>query len=143
MSLRADLRALPRAVWVQCIATFVNRAGTMVLPFLLLYLTRDMGLSPSTAGAIVALYGATALVTSPFAGRLCDRVGPIRLMTASLLLSGLVLLVFPVARTPASVAVVRRETGGWTWPALQFTYMGVLAWVGAFVAFRVVTALMA
>ena len=104
MSLRADLRALPRAVWVQCIATFVNRAGTMVLPFLLLYLTRDMGLSPSTAGAIVALYGATALVTSPFAGRLCDRVGPIRLMTASLLLSGLVLLVFPFARTPASVA---------------------------------------
>lgn len=105
MSLRADLRALPRAVWVQCLATFVNRAGTMVLPFLLLYLTRDMGLSPSTAGAIVALYGATALVTSPFAGRLCDRVGPIRLMTASLLLSGLVLLVFPVARTPATVAV--------------------------------------
>ncbi len=105
MSLRADLRALPRAVWVQCLATFVNRAGTMVLPFLLLYLTRDMGLSPSTAGAIVALYGATALVTSPFAGRLCDRAGPIRLMTASLLLSGLVLLAFPLARTPASVAV--------------------------------------
>lgn len=105
MSLRADLRALPRAVWVQCLATFVNRAGTMVLPFLLLYLTRDLGLSPSTGGAIVALYGATALVTSPFAGRLCDRVGPLRLMTASLLLSGLVLLAFPVARSVAGVAV--------------------------------------
>jgi MFS family permease len=77
----------------------------MVLPFLLLYLTRDLGLSVATGGAIVALYGATALLTSPFAGRLCDRVGPIRLMTASLLLSGLVLLLFPVARTPLSVAV--------------------------------------
>ena len=43
----------------------------------------------------------------------------------------------------STIAVVRRETGGWTWPILQFTYMGVLAWVGAFVAFRVVTALMA
>jgi ferrous iron transport protein B len=40
----------------------------------------------------------------------------------------------------STVAVVRRETGGWTWPIVQFTYMGVLAWVGAFVAFRVVTA---
>ena len=50
MSLRADLRALPRAVWVQCAATLVNRAGTMVLPFLLLYLTRDLGLSPSRGG---------------------------------------------------------------------------------------------
>jgi MFS family permease len=105
VSLRADLRALPRAVWVQCLATFVNRAGTMVLPFLLLYLTRDLGLSPSTGGAVVALYGATALLASPFAGRLCDRVGSIRLMTASLLLSGLVLLAFPAARTPLAVAI--------------------------------------
>ena len=104
MSLRADLRALPRAVWVQCAATFVNRSGTMVLPFLLLYLTRDLGLSPSTGGAIVALYGASALVASPFAGRLADRFGPLRLMESSLLLSGLVLLVFPVAKTPWAVA---------------------------------------
>ena len=105
MSLRADLHALPRAVWVQCAATLVNRAGTMVLPFLLLYLTRDLGLSPTYAGAIVALYGATALVTAPFAGRLCDRVGTLRIMTASLLLSGLVLLAFPIARSPLTVAL--------------------------------------
>jgi ferrous iron transport protein B len=43
----------------------------------------------------------------------------------------------------STIAVVKRETGGWTWPILQFTYMGVLAWVGAFIAFRVGTALMA
>jgi len=43
----------------------------------------------------------------------------------------------------STIAVVRRETGGWTWPILQFTYMGILAWVGAFVAFRLVTALLA
>ncbi len=42
----------------------------------------------------------------------------------------------------STIAVVRRETGGWTWPILQFSYMSILAWVGAFVAFRVVTALM-
>ena len=38
----------------------------------------------------------------------------------------------------STIAVVRRETGGWTWPALQFTYMAVLAYVGAFVAFHVI-----
>ncbi len=43
----------------------------------------------------------------------------------------------------STIAVVRRETGGWTWPFLQFAYMGVLAWVGAFVAYRVVTAFVA
>jgi ferrous iron transport protein B len=37
----------------------------------------------------------------------------------------------------STIAVVRRETGGWKWPALQFTYMGVLAYIGSFVAFHV------
>jgi ferrous iron transport protein B len=36
----------------------------------------------------------------------------------------------------STIAVVRRETGGWKWPALQFTYMGVLAYAGALVANR-------
>ncbi|MEO8594600.1 MAG: ferrous iron transporter B [Candidatus Solibacter sp.] len=39
----------------------------------------------------------------------------------------------------STVAVVRRETGGWKWPILQFTYMGVLAYVGAFIANRVIS----
>ena len=38
----------------------------------------------------------------------------------------------------STVAVVRRETGGWKWPILQFAYMGVLAYVGAFIAFHVI-----
>ncbi len=38
----------------------------------------------------------------------------------------------------ATIAVVRRETGGWRWPALQFTYMGVLAYAGAFIAAHVI-----
>jgi ferrous iron transport protein B len=37
----------------------------------------------------------------------------------------------------STLAVVRRETGGWKWPAVQFTYMGVLAWLGAFAAYRI------
>jgi ferrous iron transport protein B len=36
----------------------------------------------------------------------------------------------------STVAVMKRETAGWKWPALQFTYMLILAWVGAYVANR-------
>src|SRR5207302_10072972 len=36
----------------------------------------------------------------------------------------------------STIAVVRRETGGWKWPILQFTYMGALAYIGSFVAFH-------
>jgi len=34
----------------------------------------------------------------------------------------------------STVAVVRRETGGWTWPILQFCYMTALAYLGAWAA---------
>ena len=38
----------------------------------------------------------------------------------------------------STTAVVRRETGGWKWPILQFAYMGMLAYIGAFITFRVI-----
>ena len=37
----------------------------------------------------------------------------------------------------STVAVMRRETAGWKWPILQFSYMLALAWIGAFIAYRV------
>jgi len=37
----------------------------------------------------------------------------------------------------STIAVVRRETGGWKWPAIQFTYMTVLAYLGALAAYHI------
>lgn len=39
----------------------------------------------------------------------------------------------------STIAVVRRETGGWKWPTIQFVYMTALAFVGAFTANFVIT----
>jgi len=53
--------------------------------------------------------------------------------------SAIGLLVFFVfaLQCMSTVAVMRRETAGWKWPILQFTYMLTLAYVGAFIAVRV------
>jgi ferrous iron transport protein B len=40
----------------------------------------------------------------------------------------------------STIAVVRRETGGWRWPALQFSYMLFLAYVGGFITNTMVRA---
>jgi ferrous iron transport protein B len=37
----------------------------------------------------------------------------------------------------STIAVIKRETGGWKWPILQFSYMLGLAYAGAFLAYRV------
>ena len=39
----------------------------------------------------------------------------------------------------STIAVVRRETGGWRWPAVQFAYMTVFAYVAAFLANQLVS----
>jgi ferrous iron transport protein B len=48
----------------------------------------------------------------------------------------LVFFVFALQCT-STIAVMRRETAGWKWPALQFAYMLLLAYAGAFIAVRV------
>lgn len=41
----------------------------------------------------------------------------------------------------STLAVMRRETNGWTWPALAFCAMFACAWVASFVTYRVALAL--
>ena len=100
------LSGLPRALWVLAAATLVNRSGTMFLPFLILYLTKDMGVTPSAAGGVFALFGLGALVAGPFAGRFADRFGPVRMMRLSLAASGLLLCIVPLARTLPAIATL-------------------------------------
>jgi len=98
-----DLRHLPRPVWVVCGSTLVNRAGSMVLTFLVLYLTRDRGFSAERAGFVLFLYGLGSIVCAPLAGRLADRWGPVTLMRGSLFASGAMLLLYPLAKTPPAI----------------------------------------
>jgi ferrous iron transport protein B len=37
----------------------------------------------------------------------------------------------------STIAVVRRETGGWKWPVIQFSYMSALAYVSALATFHI------
>jgi MFS family permease len=98
------LRGLPRGLWILFSTTLVNRAGTMVLPFLALYLTEERGFTTVQAGRLVALYGVGSIVAAPVAGWLCDRVPPRRVMEGSLLLSGLAVLLLPGARGVVAIA---------------------------------------
>ena len=100
-----DLKAIPRPVWNLAFATFVNRVGNMVLPFLVIYLTRHLGFTLAHAGLVMALYGAGALITAPAAGFLCDKFGPVRILKISLLANGVLLLLIPTIRNPVLITI--------------------------------------
>jgi len=90
--------SLPPAVWLVFATTLVNRAGTMVVPFMVLYVTRYLGVRPALGGLALTVYGVGGLVSGPIAGQLCDRFGSFAVLRGSLLVSGLILLIFPVAK---------------------------------------------
>jgi predicted MFS family arabinose efflux permease len=100
------LRGLSGDVWIICMTTFVNRAGMMALPFLVLYLTKQIGVSPSVAGFAVSAYGLGGIVATPIAGRLADRFGPFVIMRGSLALTGLVLIVLSFVHSLAPILVL-------------------------------------
>lgn len=97
------LRQLPREIWILFAATLVNRCGTMVLPFLVLYLTRELNISASHAALALTVYGIAALLTMPVSGWLTDRFGSLFVMRGSLLLSGFMLFLFPLAHHFAAI----------------------------------------
>ncbi|HVE62549.1 MAG TPA: MFS transporter [Mycobacteriales bacterium] len=72
---RQRLGGLPFEYWVVLVGSFVNRLGTFVQPFLVLYLVRDRGLSESSAGLLVALNGAAGVPSQIVGGVLADRIG--------------------------------------------------------------------
>lgn len=100
------LRGLPTDVWIVAATTLVNRAGMMALPFLVLYLTKHLGISASIAGLSISAYGVGGLVTAPIAGRLADRVGPFAVLRASLVLTGIILLLIPLATNFAVILLL-------------------------------------
>jgi len=57
------------------------------------------------------------------------------------LASGVSLMVFYVyaMQCMATMAVVKRETKGWKWPIIQMVVMGILAYLGAFVAYSILS----
>lgn len=83
-----SFNGLSREVWILAGVTFVNRAGTMVIPFLSLYLTMDMGLSLQQVGWVMSSFGAGSVLGSWLGGRMSDKLGFYDVMIGALLTSG-------------------------------------------------------
>jgi MFS family permease len=66
---------LPQLVWALASVHFVSRAGGLVRSFLVLYLTQEQGLSPTTAGTVIAALGVGDIGSQLLGGWLGDRIG--------------------------------------------------------------------
>ncbi|MCL6495033.1 MAG: MFS transporter [Ignavibacterium sp.] len=89
-----SLKGLPNDMWVLFFTSLINRSGTMVLPFLTLYLTKKIGTTPAEAGLALLVYGIAALLAAPLTGKIADKVGSLKVMKFSLFGSGIIFIVY-------------------------------------------------
>src|SRR5215471_16756264 len=84
---------LSRPIWWLGLVMLVNRAGTMVIPFLTLYLREEKNFSISNAGLIIAFYGVGAIGGNFLGGKLTDKQGFHHVQFWSLFLNGILFIV--------------------------------------------------
>ncbi|MEJ2055197.1 MAG: hypothetical protein P8X42_14875, partial [Calditrichaceae bacterium] len=53
----AAYKGLPKSVWLLSLVILVNRSGSIILFFLVLYLTNQLNYTVSEAGRMISVYG--------------------------------------------------------------------------------------
>ncbi|RIA09027.1 putative MFS family arabinose efflux permease [Flavobacteriaceae bacterium MAR_2010_72] len=81
-------RGLSNEVWWLALITLINRAGTMVIPFLSLYLKESLHFSMGEVGWIMSAFGLGSVAGSWLGGKLTDKIGYYKVMVYSLLATG-------------------------------------------------------
>jgi len=84
-----NFRGFSREIWILTLITFINRAGTMVLPFLSKYLREDLDFSYNEVKWILISFGLGSIVGSWLGGKLSDKIGFYKIMIFSLMTSGI------------------------------------------------------
>ncbi len=75
---------LYRSTWLLSLIMLINRSGTMVVPFMTLYLTSpEVGYTVGQAGIVFGLFGLGAFCGAYLGGKLTDRIGyyPVQMFT--------------------------------------------------------------
>ncbi len=85
---RRSFAGLSREIWLLSLVTFINRSGTMVIPFMTVYLTAGLGFTATRAGLVMSAFGLGSILGSILGGRATDRFGFYRVQFWTLLLSG-------------------------------------------------------
>ena len=94
-----NFKDFPREVWILTLITFINRAGTMVIPFLSKYMKENLHFSYSQIGWVMVFFGIGSMVGAWLSGKLSDKIGFYKVMVFSLFASGIVFILLHYATT--------------------------------------------
>jgi len=79
-----SLKGLNRDIYVFALMMFINRMGTLILPFLTLYTTQELGWTKIDAGTATMWFGLGSLAGAYLGGEMSSRIGYYKTMAISL-----------------------------------------------------------
>lgn len=110
MSIRTDIKELPPAVWVLFFGTLVNRFGTFVLVFLVLYV-KQHGYTIAQAGLTLSAYGIGGMAAALAGGYMADRLGRRNTIVFSMLSGAITLLLLSRADSLQAIVALTVAAG--------------------------------
>ena len=92
-------KGLSKEVWWLALITLINRAGTMVIPFLSLYLRDSLNFTLKDVGWVMSAFGLGSVIGSWVGGKMTDKIGYYKVMFRSLLTTGVLFVVLQFLTT--------------------------------------------
>lgn len=86
---------LSKPAWMLALVMLLNRTGAMVIPFLAIYVTKELHFTKIEAGIVLSTFGIGSVIGSLLGGWLTDRIGSFRVQSLSLFLSAPVFALIP------------------------------------------------
>ena len=91
---KTSFKGLSKEAWLLSLIMLINRSGTMVLPFMTLYLTGpEMKRSLTDAGIVMGLFGLGSIIGAFFGGKFSDKIGFHKVQLFTLFFGGILFLV--------------------------------------------------
>jgi predicted MFS family arabinose efflux permease len=90
---------LSDAAWLLSLIMFINRAGSMVVPFLSVYLTTQLKLGVEQIGILLSCFGLGSMAGSFLGGYLTDKIGQFKVQFLSLTIGGFMFFALAYIKT--------------------------------------------
>ena len=96
---------LSKSTWWLCVVMLINRSGTMVVPFMTMYMTQHIGVSIAKAGFVMSMFGLGAIIGALIGGRLTDSIGYYYVQLCTLLGGGIMFMILGQLRSYPAICV--------------------------------------
>jgi len=96
---------LSRSTWLLSLVMLINRSGTMVVPFMTIYLTQQLGVGIGKAGFVMSLFGVGAIIGALIGGKITDRVGFYYVQLFTLLGGGIMFFVLGQMKSYTAICI--------------------------------------